>query len=61
MIMEENNWYVLHTKVNSMKDKSVRYYGPFEEKHEAVYKMDTLWRDEETHSVIIKFGGSSLD
>lgn len=44
-----------------MKDKSVRYYGPFEEKHEAVYKMDTLWQDKETHSVIIKFGGSSLD
>lgn len=59
--MEENNWYVLHTKVNSMKDKSVRYYGPFEEKHEAVYKMDTLWQDKETHSVIIKFGGSSPD
>ena len=61
MIMEENNWYVLHTKVDSKRDKSVRYYGPFEEKHEAVHKMDKLWRDDTTHSVTIKFGGDFID
>jgi hypothetical protein len=61
MIMEENNWYVLHTKVDSKKDKSVRYYGPFEEKHEAVHKMDTLWQEDTTYSVTIQSGGNSTD
>ena len=52
MIMKQNNWYVLHTKVDSKNDKSVRYYG---------HKMDKLWRDDTTHSVTIKFGGDSID
>ena len=49
--MKQNNWYVLHTKVDSKNDKSVRYYGPFVEKHEAVHKMDKLWRDDTTLAI----------
>ena len=61
MIMKENNWYVLHTKIDSKGDKSVRYYGPFKEKHDAVHKMDTLWQDKDTYSVTIQSGGHSID
>tara|TARA_R110002153_G_scaffold155326_1_gene307375 strand:- start:186 stop:356 length:171 start_codon:yes stop_codon:yes gene_type:complete len=52
--MEITKWLVLHTKLDSKGDKSVKYYGPFAEKADAVHKQDKLWNDNETYSVTIK-------